>query len=113
MNGTICVLGQTITLPAIKNAKPILVAPKIINTNLCKEILLPMFAPKPKYKFSREWYVAEFAINDYTDVIHWCREQFGPHPSQPNAWSRWIHRYEDKIHFRDEKDYIWFVLRWS
>ena len=66
-----------------------------------------------KYKFSREWYVAEFAIKDYTDVIHWCREQFGPHPSQPDAWSRWIHRYEDKIHFRDEKDYIWFVLRWS
>ena len=66
-----------------------------------------------KYKFARDWYVAEFDIKDYTDVVHWCREQFGPHPKSPDAWSRWVHRYEDKIHFRDERDYIWFVLRWS
>lgn len=66
-----------------------------------------------KYKFSRDWYVAEFNVDDYTDVVHWCREQFGPHPRNPDAWSRWEHRYENKIHFRDEKDYVWFVLRWS
>jgi hypothetical protein len=83
------------------------------GTNLCNEILLPM-KPEPKYKFSRvNWYQAEFNIKDYTDVVHWCREQFGPHPRNPDAWSRWWHQYEDKIHFRDAKDYEWFLLRWS
>ena len=66
-----------------------------------------------KYKFARDWYVAEFNVKDFTDVVHWCREHFGPHPRHPDAWSRWKHTYENKIHFRDEKDYIWFVLRWS
>jgi hypothetical protein len=70
--------------------------------------------PRLKYRFSRaNWYVAEFNIDDYTDVVHWCREQFGPHPCKPDAWSRWYHKYEDKIHFRDEKDYNWFMLRWG
>ncbi len=70
--------------------------------------------PKSKYQFSREkWYVAEFDITDYTNVVHWCREQFGPHPRNPDAWSRWVHKYENKIHFRDEKDYHWFILRWG
>jgi hypothetical protein len=83
------------------------------QNNLCKEILLPM-KPEPKYKFSRSnWYVAKFNIKDYTDVVHWCREQFGPHPRNPDSWSRWRHEYEDKIHFRDAKDYEWFLLRWS
>ena len=115
MNGTICVLGQTITLPVIKNAKPVLVAPKIINTNLCKEIILPMFAqPKPKYKFSRsKWYEVEFHWTDYDEIVDWCKEQFGPHDNQPDAWSRWVHTYEDQIHFRDQNDYVLFVLRWS
>ncbi len=74
----------------------------------------PKFVPKSKYQFSREkWYVAEFDITDYTNVVHWCREQFGPHPRNPDAWSRWVHKYENKIHFRDEKDYHWFILRWG
>ena len=86
---------------------------KLWNTNLCNEILLPM-KPEPKYKFSRSnWYVAEFAVKDYTDVVHWCTKQFGPHPARPDAWSRWVHYYENKIHFRDAKDYEWFLLRWS
>lgn len=69
---------------------------------------------KSKYNFNRaNWYVAEFNVKDYTDVVHWCKEQFGPHPRNPDAWSRWWHKYEDKIHFRDENDYILFTLRWS
>ena len=116
MNGTICVLGQTITLPVIKNARPMLVAPSIGVTNLCKEIILPMFPqPKSKYRFSRNWFVAGFNWNDYDEVYAWCTNQFGPEPSLANqdAWTRWMHKYGDKIHFRDEKDYVWFMLRWS
>jgi hypothetical protein len=83
------------------------------QNNLCNEILLPT-KPEPKYKFSRaNWYQAEFNIKDYTDVVHWCREQFGLHPRNPDAWSRWWHQYEDKIYFRDEQDYLLFLLRWS
>ena len=85
----------------------------IYNTNLCKEILLPMHL-KPKYKFSRaHWYVAEFDWKNYDLVDAWCEQQFGPQPDCPDAWTRWYHHYTDKVHFRDEKDYVLFVLRWS
>ena len=81
-------------------------------SNLCKEILLPM-KPEPKYKFSREWYVAEYDWVHQYEVLEWCKQQFGPHPQNPDAWSRWCNHYSERIHFRDEKDYAWFVLRWS
>ena len=69
---------------------------------------------KPKYQFSRaNWYEAVFGINKYTDVVQWCTKHFGPHPRNPDAWSRWNHKYEDRIFFRDSKDYGWFMLRWS
>jgi hypothetical protein len=67
-----------------------------------------------QYKFSRaEWYVAEFDWVRQAEVLAWCRQQFGPHPNNPDAWSRWYNKYSEKIHFRDAKDYEWFVLRWS
>lgn len=106
------------------NASITALARRIIMTNLCKEIVgvqsmpdikyVTLTLPKPKYKFSRaNWYVAEFDTRYYFEVEEWCWEQFGPHPKHPDAWSRWVHKYEDKIHFRDEKDYHWFILRWG
>lgn len=69
---------------------------------------------KKKYKFSRDnWYVVEFDTRHYVEVREWCAEQFGPHPSQPDAWSRWVHKYENKIHFRDADDALLFTLRWA
>ena len=85
---------------------------QLYGNNLCKETLLPM-KPEPKYKFSREWYVAEYDWRDYDAVREWCSQQFGPHPTNPDAWSRWWHSYANTIRFRDEKDYAWFVLRWG
>ena len=106
----------------------------IYHDNLCKEILLTankvmadlgsfyvytprnimLKFPEPKYKFSRaNWYVADFDTTRYHEVEEWCVQQFGPHPRRPDAWSRWKHIYEDRIHFRDQKDYVLFVLRWS
>jgi hypothetical protein len=83
------------------------------SNNLCKEIVLPM-KPAPKYKFSRaKWYEADYDWVHYDEVREWCTKQFGPHPTQQDAWSRWDHRYEGKIYFRDEKDYHWFILRWG
>lgn len=68
---------------------------------------------EPKYKFSRNWYQAEFNPEHYFAVDKWCEEQFGPHPKKPDAWSRWWHKFENSILFRDEKDYVLFMLRWS
>ena len=85
--------------------------------NLCKEIALPM-KPVSKYKFSRaKWYVADIPIfqNDYPkwrEMRKWMSEQFGPQDQNPDAWSRW---YSDGfvIRFRDESDYVLFMLKWS
>lgn len=66
-----------------------------------------------KYRFSREWLKADFRSEDYSDAHRWCEEQFGPHPVRPDAWSRWWHKFESSILFRDERDYILFTLRWS
>jgi hypothetical protein len=71
-------------------------------------------AYRQEYKFTRaNWYVAEFNDKYYHEVEAWCAEQFGPHPLRPDAWSRWYKEYATKVSFRDEKDYIWFLLRWS
>lgn len=85
---------------------------KLWNNNLCKEIMLTH--PEPKYKFTRaNWFVAEFDDRYYFEVEAWCSQQFGPHPARPDAWSRWFHKYENKIHFSNEKDYQWFLLKWG
>ena len=112
MNGSICVLGQTVTLPVIKNGKPMLVAPSIVVTNLCKEIILPMFPSKSKYQFSRaRWYEAKLP-RDRQGAFNWCVKNFGPEPKYPDAWSRWYFNVERTFRFRDEKDYVFFMLRW-
>ncbi len=69
--------------------------------------------PQSKYSFSRNWYQAHFDPQYYFEVDKWCEEQFGPHPTRPDAWSRWWHKFEDSILFRDKKDYLWFTLRWG
>lgn len=66
----------------------------------------------PEYKFSRKWFYAEFNPDDYHSVDAWCSQQFGPHPARPDAWSRWWHKFEYSILFRDERDYALFLLRW-
>jgi hypothetical protein len=95
-------------------------ARRIMDTNLCKEIILPKFSTemmkissKSKYTFTRKWFIADFDPQYYFEVEAWCEQNFGKHPAQPDAWSRWMHKYESCIHFRDEKDYNWFVLRWG
>ncbi len=70
--------------------------------------------PKSKYQFSRaKWYKADFYYTDFDAIVNWCTEQFGPHPKHPDAWSRWKHNGQDRVFFRDEKDYVLFCLRWS
>lgn len=76
--------------------------------------------PNSKYKFSRaKWYSAEMPgqatwrlSDEYNDIIEWCTERFDPHPTKPDAWSRWWVGL-GVINFRDEQDYHWFILRWG
>jgi hypothetical protein len=89
------------------------------NNNLCKEIMLPE-KPESKYKFSRsKWYTVELNGNatwrfsdEYNQIIAWCTENFGAHPSNPDAWSRW-HVGLGYINFRDEADYLFYTLKWG
>lgn len=110
--------AQQILLPLIRKVMPGIIARQILGVQPIPDSAGTLFTLKPKYqskyKFSRaNWYVAEFDDRYYFEVEVWCAEQFGPHPKNPDAWSRWVHKYENKIHFRDAKDYEWFVLRWS
>lgn len=69
--------------------------------------------PKPKYKFSRaKWYEAKLP-RDGQGAFNWCVKNFGPEPTNPDAWSRWYFNVERTFRFRDEKDYVFFMLRWS
>ena len=80
--------------------------------NLCNEILLPM-KPASKYKFSRaKWYEAKVP-RDQQAAFAWCVKQFGPEPTNTDAWSRWYFNVDRTFRFRDAKDYEWFMLRWS
>jgi hypothetical protein len=103
---------------------------QLYASNLCQEIMLTdtmqmctlggmPIKPKSKYQFSRaKWYEAEFwdlsALPDTSlkSKSDWCKEQFGPHPQRPDAWSRWYVSHT-KVYFRDQKDHNWFVLRWG
>ena len=81
---------------------------------------MPAFT-KPKYQFSRtNWYVAHYAALDGrlsvdAEVFQWCSDNFGPMVQHPDAWSRWTPGAAawSTIRFRDERDYMWFTLRWS
>ena len=92
---------------------------RIYDTNLCKEIMLPMY-PEPKYKFSRaKWYTASLNGNatwrfsdEYNEMIAWCNDTFGLHPKKPDAWSRWWVGI-GYIRFRDEQDLVLYKLKWS
>lgn len=91
------------------------------SANLCKEIMLPTSPVKQeKYRFSRaKWYTAELHGNstwifsdEYNNIIAWCTEQFGAHPTKQDAWSRWWVGLGE-INFRDEKDFVLYQLRWA
>jgi hypothetical protein len=78
---------------------------------------------KPKYQFHRaKWYEYEMwepfpagrPVNQdrVKAMLEWCKEQFGPANPITDAWARWSVSYSI-IRFRDEKDYIFFMLKWA
>ena len=77
---------------------------------------------KSKYQFSRtKWYEYEMwepfparPVNQdrVQAILTWCTEQFGPENPITDAWARWSQSYSI-LRFRDEKDYIFFMLKWA
>lgn len=49
------------------------------------------------------------------DVLEWCKEIYGPGGrNKKYKWRYgWLHRHADTFYFRDEKDALFFVLKWS
>jgi hypothetical protein len=100
-------------------------AQRIMDNNLCKEIMLStqsqpcvlgmsQFVSK-KYQFSRNWYEVKLFFKSYDPIqerIDWCEQTFGPQPKNPDAWARWYTSFTT-LRFRDEKDYHWFILKWG
>ena len=113
--------AQQILMPMIKKFTPTLLAMahsilgvQPMTVPAVQFTIGASYKPQSKYKFSRaKWYEADHRYEDYEEVIAWCTEHFGPRPRYPDAWTRWADIHIDKIRFRDEKDYAWFVLRWS
>jgi hypothetical protein len=48
------------------------------------------------------------------EVLEWCKEIYGPGGRNSKYKWRygWVHRVEDFFYFRDEKDALFFMLRW-
>ena len=45
-------------------------------------------------------------------ILDWCKEQFGPANAITDVLARWSLSYSI-LRFRDEKDYIFFMLKWA
>ena len=45
-------------------------------------------------------------------ILEWCNEQFGPCNAVTDVLARWSQSYSI-LRFRDEKDYIFFMLKWA
>ena len=121
--------AQKILIPMVRKILPGLIAQDIMNVqpmaSSSGRILTSMklkSTPKPKDEFSRpKWYEADRAIDHSSpwpffkysrEQYSWCIAQFGPSPLHPDAWSRW-YMINDRYRFRDEKDYMLFILRWA
>lgn len=113
----------------IKKLEPITLAKNIIGVQPMDDLILETFMHSikkiqmsdpnikkfhEKYKFSRaKWYDAEFDGDNFYEVIEWTEERFGKIPKNVDAWTRWYRVGTHMLRFRDEKDYIMFVLRWG
>jgi tRNA isopentenyl-2-thiomethyl-A-37 hydroxylase MiaE len=119
---------QHITLPMIRKVDPQLIAQQIIGVQPMDASTGELFKMKfkhldpnivkfyKKYNFSRaKWYIADLfnTGHNMNEVREWCTTQFGKKDKNADAWSRWTNNNNSLFRFRDEKDYIMFVLRWS
>jgi hypothetical protein len=68
-----------------------------------------------------DWHIGDLwnTGRDMNEVRRWCTEQFGPVGTKgpiakvSDARDRWQNNNTSLFFFRDERDWLWFVLRWS
>ena len=68
-----------------------------------------------KFTLYADWHIGDLwnTGHDMNEVRRWCTEQFGPKDKMPDAQDRWQNNNTSLFLFRDERDWMWFVLRWS
>lgn len=113
-----------ILIPMIRKVYPNIIAQSILGVQpmsgptyrtftMDADYVIP-YHTHPKYKFSRKWFIGKVHRGDIgDDAAKWCAINFGNQPKNPDAWCRWYRYSSKQFYFRDEKDYHWFVLRWS
>ena len=121
---SVTVAGQQVLRQMIRKIMPASLAQQLMSVQPMTVQVGEIFnyTPNPKYKFSRaKWYEAISAadmsspwpfVKYSREQYSWCIEQFGPSPLHPDAWCRW-YMIDDHYRFRDEKDYVLFILRWK
>lgn len=73
-----------------------------------------MIARKSKHEYRVEIPTKKSYTNDdLYEIIHWCTQTFGE--GGRNQKCRWRYGWikTDIFYFRNEKDAMYFVLRWS
>ena len=64
-----------------------------------------------------EWYECTIPrvenFNIRTDAIEWCHAHFGPDSIPDHGDGVWSWSYPRYFKFKNEKDYMLFLLRWS
>lgn len=103
-----------VLMPLIRNVLPSLIAQQIVGVQpISLDYQIP-YSVHPRYKFSRKWNIGVAHMGaSALEVYAWCSENFGTHPVNPDAWSRWYRYSYKKFYFRDEADYVAFLLRWK
>ena len=118
----VAMTGNNILIPMIRTALPSLIAQQIVGVQPMTTSATGVFSmdlriphhSHPRYKFSRQWHIGRVSYDQNGDeVFKWCEGTFGSSPKNPDAWCRW-YRYSGKqFYFRDEQDFVLFMLRWS
>jgi hypothetical protein len=68
------------------------------------------FKHRPNRPYQWAWYYSPQGP-EMGDVYKWCYQTFG-HPGPKLGNGSW-ENHGGWIQFRDEKDMLWFTLRWS
>lgn len=71
---------------------------------------------KSKHKYTvclGQTSLVPYTHEDIDEIISWCIENFGPSGRNRRWRHGWIIREKDTFYFRNEKDALWFELRWS
>ena len=70
---------------------------------------------KNQYRIDLGKIMAPYTPENLNEAQSWCTENFGPGGKNKSSRWRygWVEREADYFYFKEEKDALYFVLRWS